>query len=103
MAVEGQIEGGVLTGVGFALTEKYDINNCKPVDKYGKLGLLKSKDTPEINSIIVEKPGLKTSYGAKGIGEITSIPTAGAIANAYFNNDGKFRTKLPLSNTPYTK
>ena len=41
--------------------------------------------------------------GAIGIGEITSIPTAPAIADAYYRYDGEFRTSLPLKNTPYTK
>ena len=54
-------------------------------------------------SIIVEKEGLDVACGAIGIGEITSIPTAPAIADAYFRYDGKFRTKLPLDDTPYSK
>ena len=54
-------------------------------------------------SIIVEKEGLKVAGGAIGIGEITSIPTAPAIAGAYYSLDGKFRTSLPLADTPYEK
>jgi CO/xanthine dehydrogenase Mo-binding subunit len=55
---------------------------------------------PEIKAIVVDKPGLPLACGAIGIGEITSIPTAPAIADAY---DGKFRTALPLADTPYSK
>ena len=58
---------------------------------------------PEIKPIIVEKPGLNVGGGAIGIGEITSIPTAPAIAEAYRRYDGELRTSLPLKNTPYAK
>lgn len=52
---------------------------------------------------MVEKPGLDLACGAIGIGEITSIPTAPAIADAYYRYDGRIRTSLPLENTPYTR
>ena len=52
---------------------------------------------------MVDKPGLDVACGAIGIGEITSIPTAPAIADAYFRYDGERRTKLPLANTPYER
>ena len=54
-----------------------------------------------MESIIVEKAGLNVACGAIGIGEITSIPTAPAIAAAYYSYDGKSRTRLPLADTPY--
>ena len=50
-----------------------------------------------------KKPGLNVACGAIGIGEITSIPTAPAIADAYYRYDGKFRTSLPLEGTPYSR
>lgn len=103
LSVEGQIEGGVAMSYGFALTEKYPIKDCKPTAKYGTLGLPKANRIPEVESIIVEKEGLKVAGGAIGIGEITSIPTAPAIAGAYYSLDGKFRTSLPLADTPYEK
>ncbi|WP_373213896.1 selenium-dependent xanthine dehydrogenase [Ruminococcus sp. 5_1_39BFAA] len=103
LSVEGQIEGGVVMSYGFALTEKYPIKDCKPTAKYGTLGLPKANKIPEVESIIVEKEGLKVAGGAIGIGEITSIPTAPAIAGAYYRLDGNFRTSLPLENTPYEK
>ena len=51
---------------------------------------------PEIESIIVEKNNSELAYGAKGVGEITCIPTAPAVQGAYYKYDGIFRTKLPL-------
>lgn len=71
--------------------------------KYGTLGLFKSTDIPEVKAIVVEKNKSELAYGAKGVGEITSIPTAPAIQNAYYVYDNEFRTKLPLINTPYSK
>ena len=103
ISLEGQIEGGVLMSMGYALTERYPLENCKPTAKFGTLGLFRSNQIPELKSIIVEKEGLDVACGAIGIGEITSIPTAPAIADAYFRYDGRFRTKLPLDDTPYSK
>ena len=103
ISVEGQIEGGVVMSMGYALTERYPLVDCKPTAKYGTLGLLRANQIPEILPIIIEKPGLELAKGAIGIGEITSIPTAPAIADAYFRFDGERRTALPLSNTPYSK
>ena len=100
----GQIEGGVVMSMGYALTERYPIDeNCRPTAKFGTLGLFRANQIPEITPIIIEKPGLKVGGGAIGIGEITSIPTAPAIAEAYRRYDGELRTALPLKNTPYAK
>ena len=105
LSCEGQIEGGVVMSLGYALTEQYPIDvNCKPTAKYGMLGLFRANQIPpEIQAIVVEKPGLKVAGGAIGIGEITSIPTAPAIADAYFRLDGQRRLTLPLENTPYAR
>ena len=103
LSIEGQIEGGVVMSMGYALTERYPLDNCKPTAKYGTLGLLRANQIPEITPIIVEKKGLNVACGAIGIGEITSIPTAPAIADAYYRYDGRLRTSLPLENTPYTR
>ena len=104
--IEGQIEGGVVMSMGYALTEQYPIDeNCKPTAKYGTLGLFRANQLPEqeIEAIVVEKPGLDVAGGAIGIGEITSIPTAPAIADAYYRLDGERRLELPLANTPYAR
>ena len=104
VSVEGQIEGGVVMSMGYALTERYPIDeNCRPTAKFGTLGLFRANQIPEITPIIIEKPGLKVGGGAIGIGEITSIPPAPAIAQAYRRYDGELRTALPLKNTPYAK
>jgi len=94
----------IALSMGYALTEHYPIDdNCKPTAKYGTLGLLRATDVPEVKAIVVDKPGLKMANGAIGIGEITSIPTAPAISDAYFRLDGKRRFSLPLTDTPYEK
>lgn len=103
VAVQGQIEGGVVMGLGYALTEDFTLINGIPKEKFGTLGLLRATDVPEIESIIIEKNKEKLAFGAKGVGEITTIPTAPAVQGAYYNLDGIFRTKLPLENTPYKK
>ena len=103
LSVEGQIEGGVVMSLGFALTERYGLNACKPTDKFGSLGLFRATETPEIHSIVVDKPGLKIAGGAIGIGEITAIPTAPAIAEAYYQWSHVRETALPLKNTPYAR
>lgn len=103
ISVEGQIEGGVVMSLGYALTEQYEIRDGYPVSRYGTLGLFKADKTPDVEPIIVEKPGVDVGYGAIGIGEITSIPTAPAVAGAYYKWNGKFQTKLPLSDTPYER
>jgi len=100
--VEGQIEGGVVMGMGYALTEEFAVRNGAPAVTYGTIGLLRSTQTPEIECHIIEKNRVELAYGAKGVGEIVSIPTAPAIACAYWQRDGKLRTSLPLKDTPYS-
>ena len=102
-ALEGQIEGGVVMGLGFALTEVMPVKEGVPQVKFGTLGLFRAPNVPEIESIIVEKNKADLAYGAKGVGEITVIPTAPAAQNAYYKFDGKFRTSLPLEHTFYKK
>ena len=103
LSCEGQIEGGVVMSMGFALTEQFPIENNKPTAKFGTLGLFRAHQTPEIKAIVIDKPGLNVACGAIGIGEITSIPTAPAIADAYYRLDGERRFSLPLSGTPYER
>ena len=102
-SAEGQVEGGIVMGCGYALTEQYPLKDCVPTAKYGTLGLFRADKAPEVESIIVEKPGVDVAFGAIGIGEITSIPTAPAIADAYFRYDHERRYELPLKNTPYER
>jgi len=99
--VEGQIEGGVVMGLGYALTEDTKMIEGKPQTTYGRLGLWRSTDIPELETIIVEKNKANVAYGAKGVGEIPLIPTAPAAQLAYYKRDGIFRTSLPMENTAY--
>ena len=104
ISIQGQIEGGVLMGLGYALTEDFPLKDCVPQAKFGTLGLMRADQIPYIHAIYVEKEELLPfAYGAKGIGEIATIPTAPAVQLAYYNYDGKFRTSLPLADTPYSK
>ena len=103
-AVQGQIEGGVVMGLGYALTEDFPLTDCVPQAKFGSLGLFRADQVPDIHAVCVEKETLLPfAYGAKGIGEITAIPTAPAVQGAYYALDGVFRTSLPLEDTFYRK
>jgi selenium-dependent xanthine dehydrogenase len=101
--IEGQIEGGVVMGLGYALTENFQVRNGAPAVTLGTLGLFRSTQVPEIESIIIEKNDATLAYGAKGIGEIVMVATAPAVACAYFLRDGKLRNSLPLRETPYSR
>ena len=103
LSCEGQIEGGVVMSMGYALREEYPLEECKPIEKYGSLGLFRAHEIPEIVPIVIDKPGLNVAGGAIGIGEITSIPTAPAITEAYYQLDGERRYSLPIHGTPYNK
>ncbi|MGD9078163.1 MAG: selenium-dependent xanthine dehydrogenase [Desulfobacterales bacterium] len=95
---EGQIEGGVVMGLGYALSEKLPLKDGRLTsERMSKLGLPKAKDVPEIQAISVECADPMGPFGAKGVGEIGTIPTAAAIANAYCCFDGRRRYRLPLS------
>ena len=96
---EGQIEGAVHMGLGYALTEEF------PTDEDGRptkttlrsLGILRPKDVPEIEAILVESPEPNSPYGIKGVGEIGLVPTAGAVAAALHVVDGVWRNRLPMN------
>lgn len=102
-SIEGQIEGGVTMSLGYSLTEDFPLEKGKPKKKLGTLGLFRADMTPVVTPIIISKPDTTLAHGAKGIGEICSIPTPPAVALAYYNRDKQLRTKLPLDNTPYSK
>lgn len=103
-AAEGQIEGGVVMGLGYGLTEDFPVEGGYPTLNYAKLGLLRATDVPPIEVRFVKSGSLaEEACGAKGIGEICSVPTAPACAHAYYRLDGTMRTRLPLENTFYRK
>jgi selenium-dependent xanthine dehydrogenase len=103
-SVEGQIEGGVIMGLGYAFTENFPTIGGYPKVKYGTLGLLRSTDCPPVEVLLVQgpNPGVQ-AYGAKGVGELCTIPTAPACQHAYYRYDGTFRTQLPMEHTAYKK
>ena len=104
ISIQGQIEGGVLMGLGYALTEKFTLKDCVPQVKFGTLGLMRADQIPDIHAIYVEKEELLPfAYGAKGIGEIATIPTAPAVQGAYYARDHILRTSLPMEDTFYNK
>ena len=97
LMVEGQIEGAVAMGTGYALTEDLPMKDGYLVsDKMKDLGLLRIDQVPDIEVIPVEVPDRNGPYGAKGIGEIGLVPTAPAIANALYQFDGIRRYRLPI-------
>jgi selenium-dependent xanthine dehydrogenase len=103
-SAEGQIEGGLLMGMGYALTEDFPMEGGFPKAKYGTLGLIRSTDAPGMKIIFVKpRSPSPMAYGAKGVGELATIPVTPAIAGAYYKLDGKLRTKLPMEGTFYKK
>ncbi len=95
---EGQVEGGVVMGMGYALSEHLPLKDGRLTsERMSRLGLLKAKDVPEIKVIGVECRDPVGPFGAKGVGEISTIPIAPAIANAFCRFDGRRRYRLPLA------
>jgi len=105
IAAKGQIEGGIVMGLGYGLTEDFPLKDGFPAVKYGTLGLIRATEAPEIETIIVKRNDGSNgaAYGAKGVGELAAIPTAPAVQAAYYKLDGKFRTILPMKETYYRK
>jgi len=96
--VEGQIEGGVVQGLGQALMEDYQLEDGHTkTHGFAKYILPTSLDIPEINTVIVEDPDPKSPLGAKGIGEPALVPTAPAIMNAIYDAVGVRITSLPAT------
>jgi xanthine dehydrogenase molybdenum-binding subunit len=95
--LEGQIEGAVHMGLGFALTEEYVVEDGVPVTTTLKsLGIVPAQHMPEVSCVLVEVPQPEGPYGAKGVGEIGLVPTAAAVAGALHAFDGGWRTGLPM-------
>ncbi|MEX1310667.1 MAG: molybdopterin cofactor-binding domain-containing protein, partial [Candidatus Sulfomarinibacteraceae bacterium] len=98
---EGQIEGGVHMGLGYALSEDFTCTGGVPDSLLMRdLGIVRAADTPPIEVILVEVPDGVGGYGSKGVGEIGLVPTAGAVAAALHAHDGRWRTSLPMSDAP---
>ena len=96
-----QIEGSVHMGLGYALSEDLPCTDGRPDSLLLRdLGILKAKDTPPIDVILIEVPDEVGGYGSNGVGEIGLVPTAGAVAGALHAFDGKRRFDLPMSDAP---
>ena len=95
---EGQVEGAVHMGLGYALTEDFpsDENGFPTNMTLRSLGILRAKDVPPIEVQLVECPQPNSPYGIKGVGEIGLVPTAPAVAMALRQCDGQWRTTLPM-------
>jgi aldehyde oxidoreductase len=94
---EGQIQGAVVMGLGYAFSEDLPLRAGLPLsDRLADLGLLKAHDVPPIEVIGVEVADEHGPYGAKGVGEIGLVPTAAAVANALYRFDGVRRFQLPM-------
>ncbi len=94
---EGQIEGAIHMGLGYALTEELACVDGMPATfKLRELGVLRARDMPAIEVILVEDPEPEGPFGAKGVGEIGLVPTAAAVAGALEAFDGIRRCTLPM-------
>jgi xanthine dehydrogenase molybdenum-binding subunit len=95
--LEGQIEGAVHMGLGFALSEEFVVEGGVPVTTTLKsLGIVPASHMPDVDCILVEVPQPEGPYGAKGVGEIGLVPTAAAVAGALHAHDGRWRGRLPM-------
>ncbi len=97
---EGQVEGAVHMGLGYAMSEGFPCDeNGKPLNTNLRgLAIISAKDMPPVDVILVESAEPNSPYGIKGVGEIGLVPTAGAVAAAMQSHDGQWRNELPLVN-----
>jgi len=96
LGIKGQIEGGIVMGLGYALSEEFIINEKGIItNSFKKIGVPLIKDAPEIKFQLIENSTKNGPYGAKGIGEITMVPTTPAIINAIYDATGIRITNLP--------
>jgi xanthine dehydrogenase molybdenum-binding subunit len=99
--VEGQIEGGVHMGLGYALSEDFPVAGGEPLaDTLKALHIIPAAGMPEVEVIIVEEHQPEGPYGAKGAGETVLVPTAAAVAGALHAFDGIRRRHLPMTDSP---
>jgi xanthine dehydrogenase molybdenum-binding subunit len=99
MLCEGQVEGAVHMGLGYALSEGFPADEeARPTNTtLRSLGIIRPKDMPPVDVRLVEVPQPDSPYGIKGVGEIGLVPTAGAVAAALHEHDGQWRSELPMN------
>ncbi len=99
--LEGQIEGGIHMGLGHSLSEEFVVEGGVPVTTTLKsLNIIPASGMPKVECLFVEEYQPEGPYGAKGVGEIALVPTAGAVAGALYRYDGIRRTRLPMKDAP---
>ena len=97
LGLQGQVEGGVVMGLGNALTEHFIVEEGRVItDRLARYRMPSIVQTPQIHSIVIEHPAQDGPYGAKGVGELSSIPTTPAITNAIYNAVGVRIDNLPV-------
>lgn len=102
--LQGQIEGAIHMGLGYALTEDFIVEHGHIVSqRINQLNLLRAHHMPEIETIFIEEPDPETPYGTRGVGEIGLVPTAPAVAGALYKFDGIRRTQLPMKDSAAAK
>ena len=98
---EGQVEGSVHMGLGYALTEELPCPDGMPATfKLRELGVIRARQMPPVDVVLVEEPEPEGPFGAKGVGEIGLVPTAAAVAGALAAHDGIRRYTLPMKDSP---
>ena len=98
MAIEGQIEGGIMMGIGYALTEEFLVEGgYVKSDNLTRYKVPSIRHMPQVHPIILEYRASEGPFGAKGVGEVTTIPTAPAILNAIYHACGARLTRLPAT------
>jgi CO/xanthine dehydrogenase Mo-binding subunit/aerobic-type carbon monoxide dehydrogenase small subunit (CoxS/CutS family) len=104
LGLQAQVEGGVMMGLGNALTEHFIVKDGYVItDRLARYRIPSIMHTPQIISIVVEEPTKDGPYGAKGVGEIVSIPTIPAITNAVYNAVGVRIDCLPVDQEQIAK
>jgi len=102
--LEGQIQGSIHMGLGYALTEDFPTEGGHLVNTTIKsLRVLRAHQMPIVKTIFIEAQDPETAYGGRGVGEIGLIPTAPAVAGALEAFDGIHRKHLPMSDAPAAK
>jgi xanthine dehydrogenase molybdenum-binding subunit len=102
--LQGQMEGSIHMGLGYAMTEDFQVEGGHLVtDTIKSIGVLRAHQMPELEFMFIEEPDPECPYGARGVGEIGLVPTAPAVAGALESFDGIQRTVLPMKDSPATR